>query len=92
MTPMTWVLFPCGSVNFGFPLPQTAPIIMAKMCSWPKGDLMKQSANPLPCGKMDTQMPSGWGWGPEGTIIMGSLHSHLNNIEFLIYVQKVQDI
>lgn len=55
MTPMTWVLFPCGSVNFGFPLPQTAPIITSQMCFWPKEDLMEQSANLLPCGEMDTQ-------------------------------------
>ena len=55
MTPVTWVLFPCGSVNLGFPLPQTAPIITSQMCFWPKEDLMEQSANLLPCGEMDNR-------------------------------------
>lgn len=76
MTPMTWVLFPCGSVNFGFPLPQTAPIIMSKMCSWPKGDLMKQSANPSPCGKMDTQMLTQL--MGEGSVVEGDYHNRIS--------------
>lgn len=72
MTPMTWVLFPCGSVNFGFPLPQTDPIITSKMCSWPSEDLRKQSANLSPCGKMDTQKLTQQ--TVEGAIIMESLN------------------
>ena len=75
MTPMTWILFPCGSVNFGFPLPQTAPIITSQMCFWPKEDLMEQSANLLPCGEMDTQKLTQK--MVEGTVIMESLNWHL---------------
>lgn len=75
MTPMTWVFFPCGSVNFGFPLPQTAPIIMSKMCSWAKEDLMELSANPSPCEKIDMQKLTQQ--IVEGSIIMESLNGHL---------------
>ena len=75
ITPMTWILFPCGSVNFGFPLPQTAPIITSQMCFWPKEDLMEQSANLLPCGEMDTQKLTQK--MVEGTVIMESLNWHL---------------
>lgn len=50
MTPMTWVYFHVVPLTF-FPLPQTAPVIMSEMCSWPKGDFRKPSANLPSCGE-----------------------------------------